>query len=84
MSSELVIEQTKIALIQGDITQQETDAIINAANPSLVGGGGVDGTIHRVGGRAILEACKEIVKRQGRLPTALLLRLMLVFLLPMI
>ena len=68
-SSELVIDQTKMSLIQGDITKQETDVIVNAANPSLMGGGGVDGAIHRVGGRAILEACKEIVKRQGRLPT---------------
>jgi len=69
MSSELVIAKTKMSLIQGDITKQETDALVNAANPSLMGGGGVDGAIHRVGGRAILDACKEIVKRQGRLPT---------------
>ena len=66
---EKVVEKTTLRLVRGDITTQDVEVIVNAANSTLLGGGGVDGAIHRVGGPEILAECKKIVAEIGSLDT---------------
>jgi len=61
-------DMTRIEIIKGDITTLNVDTIVNAANSGLLGGGGVDGAIHKAGGSQILDDCKAIRAKQGKLP----------------
>ena len=69
MRHEVEVARAKLVLVQGDITQQDVEAIVNAANPDLTPGGGVSGAIHHAGGPEVTQAAAQIRKERGPLPT---------------